>query len=696
MKHVAIAAACLAVVALAAAGAEKVERGKMSAVTVEKPPAVDGTLEDPVWAKCPPMPLGQCTADRPWPLETTARVLFDPTTLYVGFRCAETDTDALKAGTTERDGDVWKDDSVELFVTGDIRTGYYHFAVNPKGVFMDARTVGGNRDDKSYNADVKVKASVQKGKGWTVTLAVPLKDLGAYVGKDQAWVINLYRTRPARGGKGMMEWAWSVMASNDYHSVADFGRITGVNVPERKDGVTRHAAGPPKPPTFDKGEEKGGVTVYQQREKLEVPDKGQGTAWSTPLNIRFSKGLKVAFLARGTGGVARCPFNMGDRSSGDNTTSFAYRAVGESWRPVIYFCDRFRYNSNLNRVGNTAEYTNLRFHGNRTDGEGVLHLRDFTIYRGEDRDPPAAPAGLTAKADAKGVHLTWKPASDNVGIGAYVVSRAGKDGKFTKVAQVATPACTDRPPAAGNYTYRVLAVDFQDNLSAWSEPAKAKCPKGFEPPEREGIAADLVRDRKAYADHVWEVAQAGKGKVRAGWVFMFGDSLTGATSYRVQCEAHLGRYRVEATGRAGWRSGQGRKVIDADLQRQNPQVCLILYGTNNSKSAKAIETAMDDMMYMAKACEKRGTVPIVGTIPPRGFKDPASKPEANYNAALIKTCRDNKVPIAYLFETFQLKPDRRKLLASDGVHWAGDGFAVTGEVWRQAMEQVNFVLLDRR
>ncbi|KKL54204.1 hypothetical protein LCGC14_2267760, partial [marine sediment metagenome] len=157
-------------------------RGEMRAVIVAKGPAVDGTLADPVWAKCPELPLGECTGRGPGMLKTTARVLFDATKLYVGFVCTDPDTDSLKTDAAQRDAQVWADDCVELFVTGDLRTGYYHFVVNPAGVLFDSRTAGGQKDDTSWNSSVQVKATVQKGKGWTVTLAVPLAQLGALVG----------------------------------------------------------------------------------------------------------------------------------------------------------------------------------------------------------------------------------------------------------------------------------------------------------------------------------------------------------------------------------------------------------------------------------------------------------------------------------------------------------------------------------
>ena len=436
-----------------------------------------------------------------------------------------------------------------------------------------------------------------------------------------------------------------------------------------------------------------GVTVYKRIAELKIIDEGKGPAKTIPLRLEGSKGLKVAFLARGAGGVTRAPFNMFDAKASDNTTAKAYAWVGEKWRPILYRCDRFQYNAIPNStVKGDVKYRNIRFHGPATaEKKGVLHLRNFVIYRGEDTDPPTPPGGLRAKSTEKGVRLTWGPADDNVLPAMYVISRAGKDGKFAKIAQSCLPGYVDKPPAGGTYQYRVLAADYQDNLSKWSKAAKVEVSQGFEATK----PTDLETDRAGYAEHVRKIAKAGAKKVRKGRVLLFGDSLTGALNYQLFAEAALGRYPVDAIGRAGWRTGQGRKVIAGDIAKMNPQFCLILYGTNNSKSAKAIEAAMDDLLAIAKACETNGTIPVIGTIPPRGFSDPKSKPEADYNAALIKTCRANKIPIGYIFEEMQAQPDRRKQLAGDGVHWAGAGFTTANRAWQKVMQQVGFVLLDR-
>jgi len=687
-----------------APGPVKTGRGIMQAVTVKAGPEIDGTLGSPIWAKCPPLALGECTTDKPGPDATVARVLFGPTHLYVAFDCARADTGAIRQAVTDRDGDVWKDDCVELFVTGDPRAGYFHFIINARGTLADARFTDPKRRDASWNSSARVRTSVEPGKRWIVTLALPLAELGAYVGANQTWVMNLNRTRPGPNpSRPEAEWSWAIMGSNDYHQVLDYGRVVGVTVPKRADGVTRTATPPPPPPSYETGQAVGGVTVYRRIGAVKIPKGADGTAWVTEILIRGSKGLKLAFLARGGDGITSVPLNIADRRANDNTTPNAYRIIGPRWRAVVYFVDRFRYNAQPNStIGANTDFRNIRFHGNAGAKDGaVLLLRNVCLYRGEDTAPPAAPTKLTGYSAKGGTFLEWAAATDNVGVARYVIARAPggpagkvkavKGNRFVKIGESAEPAYRDPRPPAGKSLYRVLAVDFQDNVGPWSAAIRVDNPLKLQPvaPPQE------VQDRQAFAAPIRKIGAAGAGKVRKGVVLMFGDSLTYATNYRTAVEAALGRFRVEARGYPAQKTSFGRRKIDADLAAVNPEFCCILLGTNNGKNDNAIAAAMEDILAMVGSCRKRGTVPIVGTIPPRGFSDPASKPEARYNAALVKTCRANAIPICHLFEHFQSLPDRRKLLAGDGVHWSGDGFPAAGAAWAAAMEQVGFVLLDR-
>ena len=123
----------------------------------------------------------------------------------------------------------------------------------------------------------------------------------------------------------------------------------------------------------------------------------------------------------------------------------------------------------------------------------------------------------------------------------------------------------------------------------------------------------------------------------------------------------------------------------------------ILYRTNNSKAEPAIPAAMADLTAVVRVCEANGTVAVLGTIPPRGWTA-ESDPEARFNKHLIELCRKLEIPIAYIFEGFQEKgPDnRRTYMGNDGVHWTGEGMAVCGRAWGATLDEMPFVLRDRK
>lgn len=438
----------------------------------------------------------------------------------------------------------------------------------------------------------------------------------------------------------------------------------------------------------------GPVTVYYQVAELQVKDSGRGPAATIPLKIEGSAGLKIAFVARATGGINRVPLNLYDTRAKDNTTALSYAWVDDTWRPVVYRCDRFRYNGGGmdDRVSADTAYESVRFFGAPTPGQqGVLSLRNLVVYRGDDTEPPAAPPQLTATPGPQGIALSWLQPKDNVGVARYVISRASGTGRFTKVAETSDVTFLDASAPAGPSRYRVLAVDFQDNMSAWSPVASAASTATPATP----APTQYEQDRGGYETEVRRIHDAGVGRVVRGRVLQFGDSLSGATLYQLEAEAALGRYMVEARGRAGWTTRQGRGVIEQDLRDLRPEFCLILYGTNNTKDRGANRAAMDDLRFMTQACASAGAVPVVATIPPRGFQDPASRPEAEYNAELVKTFRAARVPIGYIFEQLNPLPDRHQFLAADGVHWDRQAFRLTAGIWRDVMAQVQFALLDR-
>jgi len=677
---------------------------------------VDGTLNDAVWAKCPAWPIGDCTSEKPLKYRTSARVLFDGANVYVAVVCDDPDTDKLVKNAPGRDQDVWQDDSVEVFVQADPEKPYHQFTINPDGVFADARG-----DDSGWNSAATVKTSIRKDKAWIATIRIPMADLEAYVGPDQTWTMNINRSRPARGGDGLMEYAWSVMNSTAFRSPAEFGVVKGVTVPERKDGVTRKRAKPaPRPNVMLAGEMVGGVKIYYKMSfddgdargweatagaSVTLTDEGvHGKAvrsdcsgkWSgmqLPVNVGGSRGLKIAGLITGKD-VPAASVNIHDKVAGDNTTPYGPRVMEDGkWTPFVYFLDRCRYNSRSQGfVGPNTAYSSVRFYtpSKAVDGRWFA-LDNFVMYRGTDRVPPAAVAGLKAKAGRDGVRLAWLPAEDNVGAQVYVISRAGADGEFRKIAEAHATSYLDNTAGKGTFQYRVLAVDFEENIGPWSASLTVKA-------KAQAVPRELTRyetDRLDFAAHVKEVHARGVGKVRKGHAALFGDSLTGATTYPHTVRAALRNCTVKALGVPSMRTDFGRKTAPAFVARENPEFMFILYGTNNRKSQDRIPAAMEDLAAIVKTCEENGTVAVLGTIPTRGWT-PESAPEANFNKHVVELCRKLDIPTGYIFERFQEKghENRRSYMGHDGVHWKGAGMMLGAAAWAGALDQIRFALRD--
>ena len=151
-------------------------------------PELDGQLNDAVWKKAPLMKM--ITIKEKTPREKTdVRVLASGSSLYVGAKLFTPDTKKkLVAGKKKRDGNVYLDDCLEVFIN-DLLDGksYRHIVVNSIGTLQDYRwrfdqTKEAFIYDYGWNPDVKVKSHFSAG-CWSVEMQIPLKDLGLEKGR---------------------------------------------------------------------------------------------------------------------------------------------------------------------------------------------------------------------------------------------------------------------------------------------------------------------------------------------------------------------------------------------------------------------------------------------------------------------------------------------------------------------------------
>jgi len=145
----------------------------------EKPPVIDGRLDDPVWQATEPLEefvryvtFTDVTPQAP----TRVRVAYDDQNLYLAFQCVEPQVADLKIVGERRDDSVWMGDSVDIFLTqGPEPIPYVHLILNPRNVRWDALHT--TADDLDYNPRWASATAVGDAE-WTAEVAIPWAEVG--------------------------------------------------------------------------------------------------------------------------------------------------------------------------------------------------------------------------------------------------------------------------------------------------------------------------------------------------------------------------------------------------------------------------------------------------------------------------------------------------------------------------------------
>jgi len=146
---------------------------------------------------------------------TWVYIFYDRSALWVAIRCEGRGSADLKTDITERDGKVWKDDSIAIVIDPvHEHKEYYHFIVNSTGVIYDAH--GKNKD---WNAPILVK-TITDDRGWTAILRIGFSRLQTRrPNPGTVWGINFYRN------SSMSERSCWAPAPRSFIVSEDFGHI---------------------------------------------------------------------------------------------------------------------------------------------------------------------------------------------------------------------------------------------------------------------------------------------------------------------------------------------------------------------------------------------------------------------------------------------------------------------------------------
>jgi hypothetical protein len=169
----------------------------------EKPPRLDGALQDPVWASRPPLEpfLMRARAFKDQPdAPTTAWVAYDDKALYLAFRCEEPDPAKLKAALQGTDQPGYKGEEIEVSIgLGAAARPSLTFVLNPGNVRRDVASADPAPPPLAAGAPAWRSAVKVGEKEWTAEVAIPWEAIGGRPAAGSTRRVNLCRDNtPAR------------------------------------------------------------------------------------------------------------------------------------------------------------------------------------------------------------------------------------------------------------------------------------------------------------------------------------------------------------------------------------------------------------------------------------------------------------------------------------------------------------------
>jgi hypothetical protein len=168
---------------------------RLTAVRAASPPAIDGRLDDPVWATVPAT-AGFLQRDpvegQPATDDTEVRVAFDDGAVYVAARMKDRDPRAIVRQLSRRDAAVDADALIVYLDPHHDRLTGAQFGVSAAGVQRDALIYNDNFLDSTWDAVWESAVAIDEG-GWTVEMRIPFSQLRFPKADRYTWGINVQR-----------------------------------------------------------------------------------------------------------------------------------------------------------------------------------------------------------------------------------------------------------------------------------------------------------------------------------------------------------------------------------------------------------------------------------------------------------------------------------------------------------------------
>jgi hypothetical protein len=307
-------------------------------------PAIDGRLDDAVWAQAPAATdfvQAEPDAGQPASQRTEARFVYDGGAVYVAMRAYDTAPDSIASQLGRRDaGDIYSDWVHVAIDSYHDRRSAYRFSVNPRGVKADVYHFNDGNEDESWDAVWEVATRVDSA-GWTAEFRIPLSQLRFRPqAGEQTWGLQFGRDVARRDELSV----WAPMMPSKPGFASQFGTLSGLaglRSPRRLEllpytvaSVTREPGDDDNPffdetaPAADFGADlKYGVSSDLTLTATINPDFGQVEADPSEVNLSAFESFfseKRPFFVEG-GDIFQFGVGLGD----DNSESLFYsRRIG--------------------------------------------------------------------------------------------------------------------------------------------------------------------------------------------------------------------------------------------------------------------------------------------------------------------------------------------------------------------------------
>ncbi|MBO5721764.1 MAG: hypothetical protein J6S19_01500, partial [Lentisphaeria bacterium] len=195
---------------------------------------IDGKLDEKFYAALPEHSFVRTDAPLAPRYQTTFKVGISGSDLVVGVRAADPENRAARVDRSAHDGDIFMDDSIELFIVPDISKGddVKNITVNLAGVIADYErlaSTGTNSNNHKFesNARVAVKRAEDH---YVMEIAVPLAKLGI---KNNVFRMNVCRNKYSGVGENHERSVWSCT----YGGFWSFGQLPYLRIVSDKDAA---------------------------------------------------------------------------------------------------------------------------------------------------------------------------------------------------------------------------------------------------------------------------------------------------------------------------------------------------------------------------------------------------------------------------------------------------------------------------